>query len=271
MRFVRILVNILYFLVLLCGISMTQIAVYDVFAAQSSDITAVHVIPQDNERVAYFDSYGFWGTDIKTGLSHEPKYRVRSIFGGWNGMKWADVALDFCIATVKPVAVPIAQVNGLKNFHGKTINSEEYEEYIVYKYGSEEEANNALYELYVIFDEGYGEAETIDGRPIEEWEYTGKWETGDKYSKWVRKNKKLYNVNWKLTKYNDEAYDRDYEKFIIDDGDTRHIKTATVVLYYTQSVSLVLATVFIIKYPIFLGQGRMVGRKKKNKDGDISL
>ena len=93
-----------------------------------------------------------------------------------------------------------------------------------------------------------------------------------KYNKWVRKNKKLYNTNWKLTKYNNKSYDRYFSKFIIEsETGERHIKVATVVLYYTQIVSLIISLVFVIKYPIFIGQGRVVGRKKKEKNGDISL
>ena len=272
MKLVRIICNILLFIVVACGISMTQIAVYNVTAAQSSDVTAVHIIPQGDESVAYFDKFGFWGTDIKTGFQQEPKHRVRNLFGGWQGMWWADVALDFTIAATKPILVPIAQVNGLKNYYGKTINSEEYETYLLHVYGDEEKANNAIYELYVIFGEGYEEAETIDGEPISDWEYTGKWEVGDKYNKWVRKNKKLYNTNWKLKKYNNESYDRYFSKFIIEsETGERHIKVAAVVLYYTQIVSLIISLVFVIKYPIFIGQGRVVGRKKKEKNGDISL
>ena len=37
-------------------------------------------------------------------------------------MEWADRGLDFVIAAIKPILVPIAQVNAVKEFCHKNIN-----------------------------------------------------------------------------------------------------------------------------------------------------
>ena len=184
MRFLRFLCNFLLFLIVALGISMVQMVAYDAIAAQSNDVLAVHILPQDENHVAIYDNYSFTATDIKVGIQQNPKYRIRSICNGWEGMRWADTCLDVVIASVKPVVVPVAQLNALKNYHGSTINDEDFETYLLSAYESEAELNNALYEAYVIYDEGYGEAYTVDGTMrIEEYTYTGEYDSEISYSK----------------------------------------------------------------------------------------
>lgn len=272
MKFLRFICNVFLFFGVLIGISLVQIGVYDICAAQSDDVDGIHILAPNEEDVAYFDSYAFWAEDIGTGFKQPAKYRIRNwASAGWwkKGMAWADYGLDFLIAAVKPVVVPVAQTNAVKNYYGYTINH--FDEYsLKYVYESEEAYNNALYEVYVIFDMGYGDAMTCGETPvpIENWNYTGSYE-GDgnevDYARWVNKNKKLYNNIWKLEKYNSGSYDKYYTKFVDEEDGVRHIKTATIVLYYQQYVSIVIALIFVIKYPISLGQHRTEGiRDNKN-------
>lgn len=271
MKFLRFLCNVLLFFGVLIGISLVQIGVYDICAAQSDDVDGIHILAPDEESVAYFDSYTFWAEDIVTGFKQPAKYRVRNWVGAdwWKkGMAWADYGIDFVIASIKPIVVPVAQTNAIKNYYGYNINH--FDEYsLKFVYETEEEYNNALYEVYVIFDEGYGEAMTCGENPvpIEEWVYTGSYE-GDgneyDYGRWVNKNKKLYNNIWKLEKYNCGTYDKYYDKFISDENGVRHIKTAAVVLYYQQYVSIVIALIFVIKYPVNFLQGKYTGKETKN-------
>lgn len=270
MKILRLICNILLFFVVVMGISVVQIGVYDLTAAQSDDVEGIHILSPDDESVAYFDTYAFWAEDIVENFKQPTKYRVRNwVNADWwkKGMKWADVGIDAVIAATKPILVPVAQVNAVRNYYGYDIN--EFDEYFLkYVYDNEEEYNNALYEVYVIYGKGYGTAMTAGENPIpiNEYEYTGGY-VGDAtevdYARWVNKNKQLYNNIWKLQKYNSDTYKEYFTKFIIDDGDVRHIKVATVVLYYQQYVSIILALIFVIKYPIMLGQIRVEGKRGK--------
>lgn len=262
MKFLRFLCNLLLFFVVMVGISFTQIGIYDISAAQSKDVEGIHISAPSDDKIAYFDSYAFWITDISTNFKQEPKYRVRNwIAADWwkKGMKWADTGLDFVIATIKPILVPIAQVNAVKTYYGKSID--DFTDYLIKAYDSEEAAKNAVYELY-FFGQGYGEQPEF----IKDWEYTGNMDltmeyTDCDYARWVRNNGKLYNTVWRLNKYNCGSYDKYFKKFIKEESGVRYIKTGTVVLYYQQYVSMILAVIFIIKYPVGMIQGRYVGKK----------
>lgn len=273
MKILRIFCNFLLCLTLCIGISLVQIAVYDTTAAQSSKVEAIHLTSGDDEYVAYFDTYAFWATDITTNYKQDAKYRIRNVFNWkwWKkGMAWADYALDFSIATAKPIVVPIAQVNAVSIYYDITINDPMIEKDILQEYKTEELANNALYELYFILDKGYGDKEaimTLGENPIllSEYVYTGdKIESDDiavEYARWTSRNKTMYNHNWKLIKYNCGKYDRYFSKFItVDEYGQRDIKTAVVVLYYQQIVSTILAIAFTCKYPINFFQGRIEGK-----------
>lgn len=274
MKVLRFFCNIILFIAVTIGISLTQIAVYDIIAAQSDDVKAIHIAAPTDDSVAYLDSYVFWVDDIKTNLAQEPKYRIRNWVGAewWkNGMSWADTGLDIIAGITKPILVPIAQVNAVRVFRGKNINDfNEYFVNIIYK--DETAYNNALYEQFVIFKDFVGEnvpgeVKTTTGLPIEEYEYTGDYSienpTKYDYSKWLVKNKQLYNNTWKLNKYNSEVYGQYFEKFLIEDeiSGERHIKPAAIVLYYQQTVSIILAALFVMKYPISFVTARYVGKK----------
>ena len=203
---------------------------------------------------------------------------------GWkNATGWADAAIDFVIAAVKPIVVPLAQVNAVKDYTGRNI--ENFYGYLYEKYGNETAVNNALYELYVLFERGYGELPHTavyseedrtcipSDKLISEWEYTGKLTAGKKtnndYARWARNNKPLYNTTWKLNKYNDGSYATYCTKFVNEDQyGNRYIKSATVLLYYQQYLSIIIALIFVIKYPISFLQGRYVSGKKKNQSRD---
>lgn len=292
MRFLRFLCNLLMFIAVTIGISVVQVGLYDLTALQSENIPEIKISADDESDIAYFDNYAFWAEDIKANLDQPAKYRIRN-WASWSwwkkGMAWADKGLDTIIAAVKPIVVPVAQVNAINNYYGYDIN--DFEKYLSTYYETEEALNNALYEVYVIFNEGYETAYTVDGtKLISEHAYTGKYaprneETGEylpwsiedemdvEYSRWVKKNGKLYNTLWKLKKYNSDTYDKYFKKFIDhevvvnEDGSleytNRHIKTAVTVMYYQQFVSLIIALVFVLKYPIALGQARIVGKGKK--------
>ena len=278
MKLLRIFMNILMCLILIVLLSLTQIGLFDIMAAQSSRVDGIHISTSDNSDVGYFDAYSFWATDIKTGLDVGAKYRVRNIFAWrwWkNGTKWVDVTLDAVISTVKPIFVPIAQVNAIADYYGKNI-SDFYTELLT-EYESEEDLKAALYEVYVIYEKGYGDI------PIELEGYEYPAEKLDKintviddvgidtaYARWVRNNGDLYNTIWKLAKYNHnngETYEKYYNKFLVtyDDGSVA-IKPAIMVLYYLTTLSIILAVVFVIKYPIGLFQAKISYHKHPKEE-----
>lgn len=275
MRLLRILCNVLLCFTICFAVSLIQIGVYDISAAQSPNVEGIHLTSGDDEYVAYFDSYAFWGTDLSTNYQQDAKYRVRNWFNwAWwkKGMAWADYVVDFSVATVKPLVVPIAQVNAVSVYYGIDINNDNLEKDILLEYDNIDDANNALYELYFILDKGYGDKTsvyTFGDNPIllSDYVYSGERNSLDdpvvEYARWADENKTMYNHNWKLIKYNCGKYDHYFSKFIsVDEYGTRNIKTAVVVLYYQQTVSMILAIIFTCKYPINFFQGRVEGKVK---------
>lgn len=282
MKVLRFFCNLLYCIVLCFGISVVQVGMYDIVASQSSSVEGIHLSENEDTDTTYFDSYAFWATDIKTNYKQDAKYRVRNWFSWkwWkNGMGWADSVVDTVIATVKPIVVPVAQVNAVKEHYGRDLNY--FSNVIRESYSSDEEFNNALYEMNVYFGE-YSQmydSENIkiyneDGL-ISEYTYTGDFVITEEtdleyeYKKWIRNNKQLYNINWKLNKYNCGEYDKYFTKFISEsDSGERYINTAVIVLYYQQYVSIIIAIFFVCKYPISLLQSRLEGsifNKKRGK------
>ena len=279
MKLLRIVMNITLCLVMIVLLSLTQIGLFDLMAAQSPRVDGIHISNGDDSVVGYFDSYEFWGTDIATGLKVGAKYRVRNIFAWkwWkNGTKWIDVTIDAVVATVKPIFAPVAQVNALADYYGKNID--DFYSELLPEYDSEEDLKAALYEVYVIYAKGYGAAPLC----LEGYEYpTERAEKTDSviasvgkdtaYARWVRNNSDLYNTIWKLSKYNHnngETYAKFYNKFLVkyEDGSIT-IKPAVMVLYYLNFLAVVLAVAFVIKYPIGLFQAK-ISYHRHPKDDD---
>lgn len=278
MRLLRLFLNITLCIVLAILLSFTQIGIFNIMAAQSQRVSSIHISAGDEEEIGYFDAYGFWGTDISTGLQVGAKYRIRNWFAwSWwkTGMRWADVALDATIASVKPIITPIAQVNAVADYYGRDIT--DFYPQLTEKYGSEENMKKALYEAYCIFGRGYGDVPAIldgyeynieDRSKIENIINNDGFETA--YARWVRNNKELYNTIWKLQKYNidgGQRYAKYYNKFIVDivDG-SRAIEPAVMVLYYQNILSVALAVIFVIKYPIGLFQAKITYKRHPRED-----
>ena len=280
MKLIRFFANLLLFLVSAIVVSMIQVGTYDLISLQSSAVEPIHVVAQKEDDVAYLDTYTFWAEDIGTGVKTESKYRIRNWFGwDWwkNGMGWADTALDVTIAAVKPIVVPVAQMNAVREYYrlpGDPMYSESQKADILGKFESKEDlVNDALYELYFVYGKGFSKDSIaltkIDGvTPLteaykEEYDshadlraaFYGNERRAD-YNHWVdeKGNKVLWNHQWKLKKYNCGEYDKYFKKFIhnADTIDARTIKTPAVMLYYQQYVALIVALIFVIKYPINL-------------------
>lgn len=323
MKFLRFLCNALLYFATVLLLCVIQVGIYDLFAVQDnfglqsedgSSVEIVTVIPNDNQ-VMFIDSYTFWGTDIAAGVDCPAKYRIRSWGEGWwsENMGWADVALDSVIAVFKPIFVPIAQVNALKEYYltdNYTVNT-------VYSYSNVSATD--LYEAYVLFSDftydyyNRSEAPILDyleygGVKIAEYDYASEAAKSDNdtffqvnssgeyyydgtkigdlaalkeycadesnYINWVKKNDECYNIDWKLHKYNSEVYDRYFTKFIhsytqVENGVTievRSIKSSVVVLYFIQTTSLIVALIFVIKYPVSLLQLKYEDGKRRRKE-----
>ena len=280
MKLLRVFLNIVLCLVLAILLSFTQIGIFDLMAAQSPRVSGIHISAGNDDEIGYFDAYSFWGTDISTGLEVGAKYRIRNWFAwSWwkTGMKWADVALDAVIASVKPIFTPVAQVNALADYYGRNI-TDFYPELLEH-YGSEENLKKALYEVYCIFGRGYGDIPEI----LNDYDYgienRSKIDSSIErdgletiYARWVRNNGELYNTIWKLQKYNidgGQRYAKYYNKFVVELSDgSRSIEPAVMVLYYQNLLSIALAIFFVIKYPIGLFQAKFSYHRHPGKEGD---
>lgn len=261
MKFLRWLCNILLFAFMTVMISAIQVIGYDLIASEDnfgldkdsgSSIEVVTVLPND-EKVEFIDTFKFWGTDIATGVKTEPKYRVRNWGSGWwsKNMKWADIAVDSTVAVFKPIFVPIAQVNALKDYYlTETYTAND----VFHRNGEDIVSDTDLYEMYVLFSNftygGDNISEEIcasSGVAIKDFNYNdsdaegkffkfsdGNYYHGDtligdysaleeycadelNYMTWVKDNKVAYNIDWKLQKYNQKAYAKYYKKFIHSD------------------------------------------------------
>ena len=139
MKFLRFLCNLLMFIAVTIGISVVQVGLYDLTALQSENIPEIKISADDESDIAYFDNYAFWAEDIKANLEQPAKYRIRN-WASWSwwkkGMAWADKGLDTVIAVVKPIVVPVAQVNAINNYYGYDIN--DFEKYLSAHYETEE-------------------------------------------------------------------------------------------------------------------------------------
>ena len=255
MKFLRFLMNVGLLIFVAISITLSQCLIYNVLSWQSKSTNAIHLASPDTEDVNYIDIYGFWMTDIAGSYEAGAKYRIRNWFSWswWNsGMKWADTALDWTISTIKPLVVPIAQVNALAEFYDRDLSYFVDDILLESKYHNEEELSNALFEYFIVY-----ENETLDDNDFayfasysddtesltpEKWEYTGNNEfafaiaaaaeevgalsfgeyteldrpviTEAAFGQWVRVNKVLYNYTWKIEKYNNPCYAGYFEKFV---------------------------------------------------------
>ena len=315
MKFLRGLCNILLFIFSTIFICFVQVGAYDIIASQDNfgldkggetTVEIISIIPDEN-KTEFIDSFKFWATDISTGVKTQPKYRIRSWGNEWwaEHTKWADIALDAVIASVKPIFVPVAQANAIKDYY----LTENYDINSVYHRpdGTDLATDAELYEAYVLFNQfTYTDSSELvasdktssifdldystlnsDYFVFKEDEYylndtkIGSLEDLKEYCsseyhyiQWLKKHKTVYNIDWKLQKYNNPAYEKFFRKFIhqssIKDSsgtftEIRTIKSSVVALYYIQIVSMILGLIFTIKYPVSLLQLKYEGSRKKRK------
>jgi len=216
-------------------------------------------------------------------------------------MKWADVSLDWVLAIGKPLVVPVAQIDNLKEFYGRDLVYFYENEKLLAgtPYRNSEELKNAIFEYLTVYKPSsktpellaefvYGKSYTGDNYlaetfisshdvnkdgVIDNTEYGSPSDASEaKFGQWVRVNKALYNYTWKIEKYNNPIYKKYYDKFIteipvLDENgglvDTiRELSSTVTVLYTIFFTSNLLAIIFVIKYPINFWQARITGRKK---------
>lgn len=274
MKFLRFICNFLLYIVTMAAICLVQVGGYDLVACQDNygldketSVEVINVIPSE-DHVEFIDTFTFWATDISTGVHTPAKYRIRSWGNGWwaKNMGWADTALDTVIAVGKPIFVPIAQVNALKDYY----ITDDYTIVDIYKKAGIDDAQ--IYEMYVVFADYTYDSDEIR-EYISDYDYSSyegtHYETGDEtqYLSWVKEHGNAFNVDWKIQKYNQEAYKKYFRKFIYSNGEgVRTIKSSIINLYYIQLASAILALIFVIKYPVSLLQLKYENGKKRRKE-----
>lgn len=131
MRFLRVITNAIFCIFLIIVLMLTQALVYDLISVQATDeLSAILPVGSDGNpgesdgQIGVLDLFALQGTDIKVNLKQPPKYRVRTWFGvNWwyKGTGWVDKIIDVTAGAIKPLAVPIAQINSIKNYTGRTM------------------------------------------------------------------------------------------------------------------------------------------------------
>jgi hypothetical protein len=289
MKALRVLVNTVFCLFLIVVILLTQALVFDLLSVQSSDVDPILPVG-DEESVGILDLFTLWGTDIGTnvGLSVHggAKYRVRNWFNTkwWRGgTGWVDVCVDLVAGIVKPVVVPIAQINAIERYTGRTMADFILDDDLVFviqkegDYASKEAVYDDLLHYYTAIHPSEFTVEIYNAFvekgvisteiPYESYKSASDV-SKDVYEEWIRDHKAVYNNLWKLTKYNNGSYNKYLNKFVhIDDDGDRLIKSTAVVLCLSFYISIILAIFFVIRFPINFFQGRYTGRCLR-EDGD---
>lgn len=275
MKFFRFLLNSGLFILVFFGVQLISIIGYNAVAIQTSDSKVIIPVVQlsQTDRVSQFDAYEFIAVDLATNYVKDDsvKFRIRSLINAewWiKGMKWADYALDGVIALAKPVLVPVAQVDNLKEY--RDIEGRDFIENLelIYSKSYPTNADVKLKEDLIRLGEvryddlvKYNlltDVEVYVGEVIIKQEVVTELE----FAKFADKSPKVYNEFWKVQKYNHKFYDNIHLRLIEDDT----VRVETLVLFTIQYVSLISAIIFVRLYPVTLIQARITGRKRKNKE-----
>lgn len=117
MKLARFLLNVLLFGVMFIMTLGAQYGVFALLAVQAGpDTERVHFVAKE-DTVGYFDAFGYWGADVKTNVTSEPKYYVRNwVDADWwrKGTKWADYAVNFVWGAVRPIFAPVYDIRIMK-------------------------------------------------------------------------------------------------------------------------------------------------------------
>ena len=173
MKLLRGFLNVLLCIVMAIVITLAQMGIFGLIAAQSKKVDGVH-ITTTSENVSYWDAYGFWGTSVATACNEikeeGPKYRVRNWFSwSWwkDGTKFIDTGIDYVVAVIKPVIVPIAEIDSLATYKNQSMNTllltpvfddennvvgYELSESVVKAYKTKKLAYAQLYEYFICYN-----------------------------------------------------------------------------------------------------------------------
>ena len=104
---------------------LTQALVYDLISVQATDdLSPILPIGSEDGQIGILDIFALQGDDLIVNLKQPPKYRVRTWFGvdwWYKGTGWLDKIIDVTVGAVKPLVVPVAQINAIKNYTGRTM------------------------------------------------------------------------------------------------------------------------------------------------------
>lgn len=277
MGIVKVIVYMLLSIVTLFVVCLAQVGVYSALTSQTKDNEAriYFVSDASDENVSYIDAFRFWGTDLKTNFEHEPKYRVRNWlpWDWWkNSMVVLDYPVDVVVGAVKPIILPMTQVNEMNKYFDpeSDMNSTSY-----YEWGLELVENERYQTIEDAIDDKKGAGYT----ELAVNEMLVRVANGDiTFSAWVDEYDIVYTEIFRLIKYNQvdsagkKIYADMYYKFINEDGD---IKTAVYVMYFQIYISVILTIYILTQIPLAFdigdeGEARVKGsiftrRKRKRK------
>lgn len=119
MKLISKVLNLIMWVVAFCLATVAEMGVWDLVALQSGTQGTITLDPT-SENVSYFDTFKFWGEDLKSSVTREPRYAVQGWFGSpewWQkGMKWADKAVECVVGAVVPAVAPTYEINEMSKY-----------------------------------------------------------------------------------------------------------------------------------------------------------
>lgn len=288
MKLISKFLNLMMWVVSFCIATIAEMGVWDLVALPSGTQGMITLDP-NSESVSYFDTFKFWGADLKSSVTREPRYAVRGWFGSpewWQkGTKWADKAVECVVGAVVPVVAPTYEINEMSKYCDYAGSG-----YSFVQAGGEYENSKFTETVYWNSKTDYsgdlsdfgGLMESIiqnlDNKTVDLWKVGSEkplvkgisvstannptspvagLDMGDQSSR------QLYNALCKVAKYNSEEYVGWMRKFYTTDTDSSgkvsfvlgsdgkaEMKGSVVGLYFQFYMALIFAFFFVYENPI---------------------
>jgi hypothetical protein len=260
MRFLRAIANIFLFAFVMFATQLIGVGAYNLVAIQDNNYSNVGTAEaitltysSTSDRVSYWQFYTFWIDDINVSEHQEPHYSVRNWVnnGNWKkGMKWADITNNAVAGVAKSTFAPISDVASIGYFKDIVWDATDPDQKVI-DYISEKDTKATKADII----------ESIKNLDVEDPSFNSSLDY------------EVFKCYLKVVKYNDEIYGKYSNFYNVDKttGEIIDVKTSVYVLYAIYYLSIIVAIVFISKYPVTLIQARIVGKHHHGHEDDHNV